>query len=501
MNAPTAATLRPFAPERRRIAIIGGGFSGAVVALNLLKTLPKTAAAITVIEPRGMLGAGLAYSTLDPAHRVNVPASRMPVLANAPDGFNNWLKGSGALDADPAAVLDEGRIYPQRHLFGTYVDGLLRQAATVPQAPEFLHLKARAETVQEADAVFTIRLDSGAAVMADIVVLCVSHPPPAVPEPLRTVARHPKFIADPWADDVRARIDAADRVLIIGTALTTADIVSTLHHGGHRGGITAFSRRGLLSRQREVMPTQPFGDFKTQPNRTALALLQHVRRTIRQAATAFSCWEAVMERIRAEGMEIWAALPDAERARFLRHLRVFWDAHRYQLAPQPAAILHGKCADGSLRFRAARLRSAAWEDGCFQIALRERGAAENKTQTESFDAVVNCTGPDHANVLASNPALASLTQAGLVTADAFGLGMRTDTSGRAIGLNGVRNERLFVGGPLARAAFGELMGVPQVAVQAALVADRIAALLRAVPAYGPSHAPKSGRGAAPGSPS
>ena len=34
--------------------------------------------------------------------------------------------------------------------------------------------------------------------------------------------------------------------------------------------------------------------------------------------------------------ELWLSLPPAERARFLRHVRPWWDVHRHRLAPEIA---------------------------------------------------------------------------------------------------------------------------------------------------------------------
>ena len=480
MDVPALDAVAATRPERRRIAIIGGGFSGAACALNLLRDLPKPAASITIIEPRRTLGAGLAYSTSDKNHRINVAAIRLLVVPEAPGAFNDWLKSSGLLDDDPAAILDDGRIYPRRGIFGEYVDRLLRAAATAPNAAAFTHVQGKAEAIEETDSGYGIAIDDGSRVMADLIILAVSHPPPAVPRPLHPVASHPKFVGDPWAQDIKSLVARQDRVLIIGTALTTADVISSLHVGGHEGEIVAISRRGLVSRRREVVPTQPFGDFKTNPSRTALALLREVRRTIREAAASFSCWEAVMERVRAHGGEIWAALPDAERARFLRHVRPFWDAHRYQLAPQPAGIMNARCRIGLLQFFGGRVAHAAVEDGRFRVALHRRGAKDDDVGVEMFDAIINCTGPDHATVTQTNPALASLANAGLVVADKFGLGLETDAAARVVGADGQACDTIFVAGPLARASFGELMGLPQVSLHAAYVANQISSALLGV---------------------
>jgi len=446
-----------------RVAIIGGGFTGAVVALNLLES--QGISEVTVIEPRPRLGAGLAYSTPDPAHRVNVPAVRLLVHPNEPGAFHAWLESSGALSDDPEAELPDGRRYPRRAVFGQYVQQRLAQAVATPGAAPFRHLHASALAVRPRGAGYAITLDNGAEHTADIAVLAVSHPAPAVPAPLRAIAAAPKFFANPWVSDLRQRIAPRDKVLIIGTALSTADVIAALEDEGHHNQILAVSRRGLVSRERRPTLTGPAGDFTTQPSHTAAALLRRARQEIARTGM----WEPVIEALRNQGGAIWAALPVDERRRFLRHLRTMWDVHRYQLAPQLAAILRAKAARGELRMQAARLQTGTY-DGSFHITLR-RGDA---VTTESFDAIINCTGPDHSTIIQTNPVLASLSAAGLLRPDIHGLGLDTTPNANPINTAGQPVRNLFVAGPLARACAGELMGLPQVTEHAALVAHQVA---------------------------
>ncbi len=460
------------------IVIVGGGFSGATVALNLLHKLagsPAPRPSITLIEPRKLLGGGVAYSSTDPAHRLNVPAARMLVLCETPGAFEDWFKSSGALEQDPQAALEDGRIYPRRAVFGQYLDLLLREAAGAPGAVAFRHIRSQAVSACEAGEGFVVTTADGEAIDAGVLVLAVSHPLPAVPKPLAAIASEPKFIGNPWAPDVLAGIGQNDHVLIIGTALSTADVVASLNAHGHQGKILAVSRRGLVSRLRKMAQAEPYGDFATDPSRTAIALLRRARHVMAQAEASGSSWGAVIDAMRVQGLAIWSALPLAEQRRLLRHLRTFWDVHRYQVAPQLAAIWQAQAQAGALTVRAARIGSSRMMARKMQVELKFRGEAPAWME---FDAVVNCTGPDHGHVIQTNPVLTSLDRAGSIEADRLGLGVQTDLTARAVDAAGAIHSNLFISGPLARAAFGELMGLPQVSQHAALVAEEIVKALQ-----------------------
>src|SRR5437588_11001777 len=109
-----------YSADRPAIAIVGGGFSGTAIAYHLARFVEPGAARITIIEPRSWLGGGLAYSTSDPAHRVNVPAVRMSIDPDDSAHFTNWLTANGILESDPGAATADGRVFPHRSTFGRY---------------------------------------------------------------------------------------------------------------------------------------------------------------------------------------------------------------------------------------------------------------------------------------------------------------------------------------------------------------------------------------------
>jgi uncharacterized NAD(P)/FAD-binding protein YdhS len=173
-----------------RIAVIGGGFTGAAVATHLaLRTSRRIE--VDVIEPRGMLGGGVAYSSLDPAHRTNVAATRMSLFSDDDGHFTRWLRDVGALRDDPDAELLDGRIYPRRSVFGRYVRETLDNAAASGRA-RIAHVRDRAVEVSRGPSGWTVGLASERRLAADVVVLAVSHPPPVTPPALaRQLGRYP----------------------------------------------------------------------------------------------------------------------------------------------------------------------------------------------------------------------------------------------------------------------------------------------------------------------
>jgi hypothetical protein len=67
-----------------RIAVIGGGATGALASLHLARVLSDRAAEIVVIEPAEEIGRGLASATTDPRHLLNVRVANMSAFDDQP---------------------------------------------------------------------------------------------------------------------------------------------------------------------------------------------------------------------------------------------------------------------------------------------------------------------------------------------------------------------------------------------------------------------------------
>ena len=102
-----------------RVLVVGAGFSGAVLAVRLLR-LGRVR--VTLIERTGAFGRGVAYGTTSDVHRLNVRSCHMSAFPEDPGHFVRWLAEHAPSEADP-----EG--FARRSLFGAYLGDVLRETA------------------------------------------------------------------------------------------------------------------------------------------------------------------------------------------------------------------------------------------------------------------------------------------------------------------------------------------------------------------------------------
>jgi len=107
--------------EAARIAIVGGGASGVITAVNFARAMRRQVE-IVIIERRANLGRGIAYSTSDPSHLLNVRVENMSAFPDDHEHFLGWLKLNG-----PAYRINHPApfLFVPRSVYGAYLESLL----------------------------------------------------------------------------------------------------------------------------------------------------------------------------------------------------------------------------------------------------------------------------------------------------------------------------------------------------------------------------------------
>ena len=451
----------------RHVLILGGGFAGAALAVHLLRGA-RAALAVTVVEPRATLGAGLAYGTEDPGHRINVPSDNMTVLADTPRAFTSWLERTGRREADPEGEDGSGRHYSRRADFGAFMADLLAEAvAAAPSGSRLEHVRDRATALRPAGEGAEAALESGRTIRADRAVLAISHDRPVLPlAPTPEAACHPGYHADPWDTARLAAIPPEARVVVLGTGLTMVDVVAGLFARGHRGPVVALSRRGLLPRGHGAFaPVTPVPPESYPP--TARAGLRLAREMVARERAAGRDWHLAIEGLRRSAEPIWQGWSVSEQARALHRLRAAWDVHRFRIAPQLAARLDAARRAGRLEIRAAALAGLSAKGAALEVALRPRRGDHERI---AADAVVNCLGPCADVTRRDDPLLQGLFASGRARPDPHRLGLDVDAAYRLRDHAGRPQPALRAAGPLTRGVFWEVVGVPELSAHCARLA-------------------------------
>ncbi|MEW2508375.1 FAD/NAD(P)-binding protein [Amycolatopsis sp. NPDC047767] len=381
---------------KRRVVVVGGGAAGTAVAARLLGCRVD----VVLVESADRPG-GVAYSTSDERHLLNVPAGRMGADEEDPDGFVRWLRHRRPVE--PGDFVPRGQ-------FGRYLEDYLRACGDA--APGRLRrVRDRAVSV---DADRTVRLAGGRALTGDAVVLAIgTHPPGTswVPPDLTGL------VPDPWAPGALEAVPDDEDVLLVGTGLTMVDVAITLARAGRV--VHAVSRRGLLPRvHRPGTPVVPWEPSAT----TELSSLRaELGAHLRDAVLRQGDWRGAFDGLRPHTALVWGRLSEEDKDAFLAEDVRAWDVRRHRLPPATAGEL-------------TRLRRA----GLVRVGRGSVGSfSGGVTLTDGtrlpVGAVVNCTGAEADLRRVADPLVRSLLDRGLARPGPAGLGFDTAADGAVRG--------------------------------------------------------------------
>lgn len=445
----------------RRIVVVGCGASGALLAIALLRENGGRPLRLTIVEPRPRLGRGVAYSTADPLHLLNVPARSMSALEDDPEDLVRWARErDGAVGPDT---------FVPRRDFGRYLEE--RLAAAVAAAPSGAAVEIRRARVERLDPDVAV-LDDGSQVVAEDFVLAVGAGPPRLPAPVAAGIDPGRFVADPWAADLRGLARRGESVLLVGAGLTMVDVALSLGADADGPRMLAVSRTGLAPLGHRPGRPLEHPPFPLPPGRADLgALMQAFFAELSRLGTDGGDACDVVDAMRPVTQSLWVGLAPAERRWFLEHLRRQWEVRRHRMAPAVAERIERLRASGALRIEAAALTRLEPEPGGVRAELRRGGRLE----WARFDRVVNCAGVED-DVRHCAAPLPALLAAGRVRPDPLRLGLATDLDGTALPADGGGEEAdgpIHVIGPLTKGALWETTAIPEIRRQASDLAGLI----------------------------
>ncbi len=419
-----------------KIAIVGGGASGLLVALNLARK-SQDSLYITIVEPRNVLGEGIAYSTQDEGHVLNVPAGRMSAFMDHPEHFMQWIG------------CDKNTFAPRR-AYARYLQETL-QSLDLSKI-KLRHIQDKAISVAQEGAEWKVVVAGGEELFANAVVLAIGHGEsfqiPGVGKDLTSK----RYLADPW----RLTVSAVDGHLIgIGTGLTFIDHALTHIRRNSTNTVTGISRNGLIPEAHLAHRADPL-----EVPSIARENPEEMRRFIEEADD----WRAAQDGIRHQLPDIWHRWSEQMKASFLDHDLRWWNVHRHRLAPEIAEEVRLAIDSGRIR---------VVKSGVSGVKEIDDGITVELSTGESLkgDALVNCLGY---RVAGEESLIETLIASGLAQEGPLGLGVKTDYPRfNLLDGNGRPQENVFVIGPVLFGERFETTAIPELREQADLIAGQL----------------------------
>ncbi len=458
-------------PRPHHVAIIGGGFSGTMAAVNLAR-LADQPLRVTLINSGRPTGRGTAYGTVRPEHLLNVAARNMSAFPDHPNHFLEWLRTRTEYAGVPDAELRE--TFMPRRVYGDYLRSLALHSAWP------LDAKARVQTATLETEVSDLQahgsgarliLADGQTLDADKVLLATGNEPPADLPGHASVARHPAWCANPWLD-WESRLPATGDIVLLGTGLTTVDAIITLLALDWRGTIHAVSRNGLLPQSHFKGTDDPHFppanlDLATLGLDGLVQLLEeHCARLRREGANP----AMVVDKLRPHTQRLWQGFTDTERRDFVAKHSARWNVIRHRIAPSIHRQVAGAIESGRLKIIRAGIAGVKPLGDQVGIDLR---AADGTVTTLAAGLAINGTGPHTRFTATRSPLLQNLLRRGLAAADAMDMGVRVEPDFAVVGQDGKRSPFLYAMGPLLRGTLWESVAVPELRGQALHVAQSI----------------------------
>lgn len=414
----------------KEILIVGGGASGLLVAINLAR-LSQEPLALTIAEPREILGQGVAYSTSDSAHLLNVPAGRMSALVDDPAHFSRYI------GCDAGAFIS-------RSEYGRYLLATFLEFQGANPLFSFRHEKVLVESIERLDGHFVVHSDSGAMGKFDAIVLATGHGQSISSTSISRLSGNPRIVLDVWRD----LIPQSDGTMIsVGTGLTFIDHALTHLRRNPSNRAIGISRTGWLPLPHLKKRAEP------------LAVPEPARATsdgMRAFIESSSDWRAAQDGVRHELPEIWYRWSEEEKQRFMnRHLR-WWNVHRHRVAPEIDEELQEMATSGRLQVISGEIEKIDPTDDGLEVSLTDGRTLES-------DFLINSMGYRSGE---DSQLIQSLVVKGLAELGPLDMGISTDFPSFHVKSAKTGGEGLFAIGALLIGERFETTAVPELKVQA-----------------------------------
>jgi len=451
------------------ITLIGGGASALSFIHKFLQKHPrnaKTTTTIYVVEKRAEYGSGAAYHSDYSSNIMNTKTGYITVHPELPGDFSNWLNKNTELwqDKFPDYNIDNDG-YAPRPLFGLYLQSSFSEEirSAIAKNVRVVQVNAEATDVSKINSSYVTKTNCNLDITSDFVfLLCGTLPRIKKDSPKQPGA----IISNPYPiNKLAANINPTEDVAIIGSRLSAIDTIIGLVENGHKGKIRMYSRSGYFpsvrGTQGRITPaflspsylstlisnihTVRINDvidlvrmeidtyFANNPSHHREALVippppisdfaEFLKKEIELAKKPRG-WQAVLYSTNVVIDQIWHALHDDDKERFLSEFSAPYFSYRVSIPRENAEKILSYVEQGKLEFITGNTTITKNEDGSPVIYLAKNGI----NSATDYGYVIYATGSPKSPQQSDSVLLNNLINKGSVTMHPHGgLNVTPDT--------------------------------------------------------------------------
>lgn len=443
----------------KTIAIIGGGISGTLVVLNVLKQ-SQVPVSILWFDDKNSFCKGLAYSSQNNEHLLNVRASNMSVFVDESEHFVSWLlKNNFSYSATD---------FVPRCIYGDYVLSVFNElklsnsVITIKQIPE------EVKSIHLENEEFIVSATQNHQVQH--VVLGFGNFLPAHPLPMAIGTSSKEFILskryyqNAFSPLLFQNASRYQHITIIGSGLTMVDVVMSLNKQQYQGKIQVISPHGYLPQAHLEEPLPSIPSFINENEHHTLLQTVHLVNTQLKSAKANQLHiHSIIDALRPHVQRLWMGFSLVGKKQFLRHLRHKWGVARHRAPKQSIQVLNEYMKSQQLVVLKGRIFDIHSRVDGFDIHYSTK---ENQKNSFKTDIIVNCTGPESNFEKIDVPLIKQLIKDGIIEADSLKYGLKSMSNGQI-------TNNLFTIGPPLKGILWESTAVPEIRVQAKQLAQML----------------------------
>jgi len=359
----------------KKIAIIGFGFCGRLALFHLAQKLnPKDK--VIIFSKEGIDAVGTAFSRFSPHYILNVPTIKMSAFSDKPKDFCEFLQKNY-----PQVFSEIGEDgFAPRQIYGEYVAKITEEAFENAKKNGVEVEFVNEEAVEVSDN-FLIKTKSGNSFEAAEILLATSFTQSNLP----IVFEAKNVVKKLWNKDsleFHQQNFTNETICLIGSGLTTVDVIVGLKNKNFNGKVFVISRRGNF-------PKKHFATHQQNPNFITLddansgmvALTLKIRKFLRQN-TQFDL-RHVIDSIRPITVSLWQNFDEKNKKKFLR-LLPYWNIFRHRAPISSVELIDSLIAEGKIETKKGGVKNLREENGKIFVQTRDGEL--------TCDYFVNCLG-------------------------------------------------------------------------------------------------------------